>query len=141
MSGKKLNRIQIFTLLIGFVVLLLPLIIGHFNHNNFKNRLLENPIIVSGRITGFQKTYKRTDALNYFYEYNGNAYSTYASSSGKPSDYDGLRLLVLDRTFPVLINKDNPQEYSKLLVVPEDFEEYGLPFPDSLKWVLKYIKR
>ena len=141
MAGKKLNRIQIFTLIIGVFVLLLPLIIGHFNHNKFKKKLMENSIIVSGKITGFDKTYKRADALNYYFEYNGENYTTYSSSSGKPSDYDNIKLFVINRTFPVLINKNNPQEYSKLLVVPEDFQEYGLQFPDSLKWILKYIKR
>lgn len=141
MAGKKLNRIQIISLLIGFLVLVIPLIIGYINHNKFKKKLTENSIIVPGKITGFDKTYKRADALNYIFEYNGKTYTTYSSSSGNPSDYEDMKLFVFNRTFPVLINKNNPKKYSKLLVVPEDFQEFGLEFPDSLKWILKYIDR
>jgi hypothetical protein len=25
-----------------------------------------------------------------------------------------------------------------MLILPEDFEEFGYTFPDTLKWVLKY---
>lgn len=30
---------------------------------------------------------------------------------------------------------------SQLLIEPSDFKRYNLPFPDSLKWVLKYLKQ
>jgi len=141
MAGKKLNRIQIISLLIGFFVLAIPLIIGYINHNKFKKKLTENSIIVPGKITGFDKTYKRADALNYIFEYNKIEYKKVGNSNGKATDYEAVQKHVLYRTFPVLINKNNPKKYSKLLVVPEDFQEFGLEFPDSLKWILKYIDR
>jgi len=141
MTFKKLNRIQIFTLIIGVFVLLLPLIIGYFNNNMFKKKLMENSVIVSGKIMGFDKTYKRADALNYSFEYNRKVFNKAGNSNGKADDYEALFKNILNRTFPVLIIKNNPQEYSKLLIVPEDFEEYGLKFPDSLRWVLNYIDR
>ncbi len=141
MAGKRLNKIQIFTLLIGFFAIMLPLIIGHYKDYKFRKKLMEDSIIVSGNISGFDKTYKRADALKYDFEYNRKKYKKIGNSNGKSSDYEAIYKYVINRTFPVLINKINPQEYSKLLVVPEDFQEYGLPFPDSLKWILKYINR
>ncbi len=141
MVRKKLNKIQIFTLILGIFVLVVPLIIGHINNNKFKKKLMENPIIVSGKITGFDKTYKRADALNYDFEYNSKEYKKSGNSNGKASDYEALYKYIINKTFPVIINKINPQDYSKILVVPEDFQEYELQFPDSLKWLLKYIDR
>lgn len=141
MTRRKLNKIQIFSLIIGVFVIVLPLVIGHFNDKNYIKKMTEHPVIVSGEITGFTKVYKRTDALDFKFEYNRKNYSTYSSTSGKPSDYEKIHQIVMNKTFPVLINRVNPQKYSKILVVPEDFEEFGLKFPDSLKWVLQYIDR
>ena len=141
MAAKKLNKIQIFSLIIGAGLLVLPLIIGHFNQDKFRKKMMENSIIVSGKIIGFDKTYKKADALNYAFEYDRKVYKKVGNSNGKAKDYEALYKYVANRAFPILINKNNPQEYSKILVVPEDFQEYGLQFPDSLKWLLKYIDR
>ena len=41
---------------------------------------------------------------------------------------------------PVLYSCSDP-DFSQLLLLPEDFKEYDLPYPDSLMWLEKYIKK
>ena len=43
-----------------------------------------------------------------------------------------------NRYFPVMY--DPELESSQLLIEPSDFKIFDLPYPDSLKWVLGYIK-
>lgn len=43
-----------------------------------------------------------------------------------------------DKNFPVIY--DPKFGSSQLLIEPSNFERFNLPFPDSLKWVLKYLK-
>ena len=48
--------------------------------------------------------------------------------------------MLLKRQFPVIIEKDNPSN-GQLLIFSEDFEEFGLAYPDSLKWTDKLKKK
>jgi hypothetical protein len=43
----------------------------------------------------------------------------------------------LGRTFPVLVSRK--YNYSRLLITREDFADFSLPFPDSLKWVTPLV--
>jgi len=40
---------------------------------------------------------------------------------------------------PVLYPCSDP-DFGQLMLTPEDFEEYDLPYPDSLKWILPLIE-
>ena len=44
----------------------------------------------------------------------------------------------IGKSFPVIISTLTGQ--TELLVTPNQFKKYRLPFPDSLKWVLQYVK-
>jgi hypothetical protein len=44
------------------------------------------------------------------------------------------------KAFPVIYRKNWYGVEDMILIVPYDFEYYGHPFPDSLIWVLPYIK-
>jgi hypothetical protein len=43
--------------------------------------------------------------------------------------------------FPVVYQKHWWGYIEEILITPKDFEYYGYSFPDSQKWVLKYIRR
>jgi hypothetical protein len=47
---------------------------------------------------------------------------------------------MLYKTFPAAYNPGNPS-ISSLMILPKDFTRYGYQFPDSLKWVLQYVKK
>lgn len=127
--------------IIVIVALSTPFVCTRPKAAKFKNELIGNGILVQGTIVGFKKYYKLADALRYEFYIDGKKILTNGNSNGKSSDYSKLSKHVIGQTFPVLASPANPDKYSKILVVPEDFEEYGLSFPDSLKWVLKYIDR
>ncbi|MFO0322978.1 MAG: hypothetical protein ACK504_11200 [Bacteroidota bacterium] len=46
---------------------------------------------------------------------------------------------IVKKKFPVVYNCDNPKEYC-ILITKDNFEKYNIPFPDSLKWVNKYLE-
>ncbi len=56
------------------------------------------------------------------------------SSSFFADKYLKIQSAITGKSFPVILNKNNP-EISQMLITPEDFEFYGIHFPDSLKWV------
>ena len=53
--------------------------------------------------------------------------------------YDNCRSFIINKTFPVVYSPSNPS-VSSILITPNDFSNFGYPFPDSLKWVLHYFK-
>lgn len=41
---------------------------------------------------------------------------------------------LMHKGLPVAYEKGNPKN-SRLLIIPEDFQYFGIPFPDSLQWI------
>lgn len=57
-----------------------------------------------------------------------------------PNYYEfGFRYFLVGKNVPLLICKSNPK-YHDILLLPEDFKERNLVYPDSLKIYLKYLK-
>jgi hypothetical protein len=96
-------------------------------------QLKSNGVIVFGKIIdhGYSAKSPVLD-FKYSFLYKGKAYENWSSTRVNYS--------------PVFIGKTFPVRYSpkldigEMLITPRDFAKYGLPFPDSLKWVLPYVK-
>lgn len=106
-----------------------------------RNEIRGNPTIVVGQVQKLKKVYKDHDRFEYTFYFNNTLYSGWSKSNGKATDYSNLSGHLYNKFFPVLLSTKAPQKYSSILIVPEDFAEYGLKFPDSLRWVLTYIDR
>ncbi len=52
--------------------------------------------------------------------------------------FSNVKSFFLGKTFPI-VYKSNSADNSHLLIRPRDFEKFHLVFPDSLRWVLKYL--
>lgn len=52
-----------------------------------------------------------------------------------------MRNYLIGHTFPVLWEKGWLGYQGTMLITPKNFTTYGYEFPDSLRWVLKYINR
>lgn len=50
-----------------------------------------------------------------------------------------LKSKLIYHHFPVIYNKENPDE-NAILITPEDFESFAVPYPDSLNWVKSLIE-
>lgn len=75
--------------------------------------------------------------ISYKYELNGIEYDEYET---EPNIYkNGLKYFLIDRNVPLLICKSD-SKYREILLLPKDFEERNLTYPDSLRIYLKYLK-
>ncbi len=60
---------------------------------------------------------------------------------------DGIMMdSLVGKSFPILYDTTSrihpPLKFTNfLLIFPEDFKQFNLPFPDSLKWVLKFNRK
>ena len=107
------------------------MIIVYIMFSNY--RLVKHGILVNAKTTNWKSGASGSLNLGYAFVYNDD-------SIEGANVFEGLtdRSEFENRYFPVLY--DTTLGTTQLLIRPTDFEAYHLPFPDSLKWVLKYIK-
>lgn len=75
--------------------------------------------------------------ISYKYKINGIEYDEYDT---EPNIYKNeFRYFLIGRNVPLLVCKSN-HKYQEILLMPEDFKERNLPYPDSLKIYLEYLK-
>ena len=88
-----------------------------------------------GKIVGKQNDYRDNFYPVYRYTVANIEYSgTYSGSKSNSYwvDYEG-------KYFPVVYSTINPDK-SILLISPDDFDRFGIVFPDSLNWVKDKLK-
>lgn len=94
-----------------------------------------NKVISFTTIYKFSENGKHTcTALHYKYKVEGNGTEGELECSG--ISIKNVHYFV-DKTFPLIYSKKYPENHA-ILIFPDQFAEYDLPFPDSLHWVLKY---
>ena len=96
-------------------------------------RLESNGILLNARTTEWIMGANMSMDLKYEFYYEGRK----IIGSNATGNYRGNPLFV-NKYFPVIY--DLKYERSELLVQPANFKKYNLVFPDSLNWVLQYIK-
>ena len=75
--------------------------------------------------------------ISYRYKMNNIEYEEYET---EPNIYkDDLKYFLIGRNLPLLVCKSNPK-YREILLSPKEFEERNLPYPDSLRIYLEYLK-
>ena len=70
--------------------------------------------------------------INYTYRINGQVYNE--TRSINKTQLGPAPFYMVGRQFPIIYSPQH-LENSKLLVIPGDFNELGIPYPDSLNWV------
>ncbi|GAA3937230.1 hypothetical protein GCM10022209_35080 [Chitinophaga oryziterrae] len=80
--------------------------------------------------------------------YKGNlkfVYEFYIGNNKYRGDASGIALLnsagrdFVGKSFPIVYYSKDPN-ISKILIVPSDFKYCNREYPDSLNWVLEYLK-
>lgn len=94
--------------------------------------------IISCKVYDVGKTSKPPGYYAYFkYRINKKEYD---NRDKLPNIYRfGFRYFLIDKHVPLLICKSN-HKYHEILLMPEDFKERNLAYPDSLKIYLEYLK-
>jgi len=109
---------------------------------NASNSLKDNQILTIGTIEYFQgggRANAGRTVINGTYSINGirrNVSSVLFKSQiigQNPEKY------FIGKKFPVIYEKGSPN-HCIFLITPKHFAIYNRPFPDSLRWVLKYLK-
>lgn len=100
-----------------------------------KNEMEDYKQITIGKINDFGNGGSGTVTLHFTFTYNNKIYFSKRGSRiarVKYNYFDG-------KYFPVIFSSIDPDN-NKLLVFPDDFKSWEMPFPDSLNWVIQYQK-
>jgi len=100
---------------------------------NFVNEILEEPVMSTGVIKSIVFKAKK----GYYIEYDFNINGGMLSSSTYRSDIGSIRNIIVNKSFPVIYNKRH-NDKNEILFLPEDFKEFKMPYPDSLKWITEH---
>jgi hypothetical protein len=112
--------------------------ISNLNTSKSKAEILSNSLFVNGVVDGGEQKYKDAFRIKYHFIFLGKRYdqkqSEINNSSFFADKYLKMQNTLIGKSFPIIINKKKP-EMNQMLILPEDFEFYNIPFPDSLQWV------
>ncbi len=123
----------------GFLFLAFCLALYAYWHNSsYKREILQSKAFGKGYFTGEIKQGggKTSNGPWYacYYRVGDKDFSNYSQPVFRCRP---LGRSLFEHSFPVIYNTKKPGQ-SEVLVFPSDFEEFNLPFPDSLRWVLEY---
>ena len=110
-----------FILIISFIIVRITL----------QNDLKANGIIVNAKIIRVAIGGKGSGGFICTLSYNNEAKETSTPTTLKKGWYD-----MIGHTFPGMYSPKTGT--LEVLITPTDFEKFNIPFPDSLKWVIKY---
>ncbi len=122
----KSNKLSLLIVIILFVAVILIIKVREINLN-------KHGILLNAKTTEWVTGSKMSMDLRYEFYYNGKK----IIDNNATGNFRGNRNFE-DKYFPVMY--DSELGMSQLLITPADFEKYNIPFPDSLKWVLPYLK-
>ena len=117
---------------IGVIVVCCLLVVFIIARNNNQDDLKKNGILVSARITRVYFGGKSSGGFKCVFEYEGKEMELSSRSTIKRGVHD-----FVGKTFP---GKYSPNTNTlEILIAPDDFEKFSIPFPDSLQWVTRYL--
>ncbi len=130
--------------LICVVPIMLLIFFGYYQSKKFDKAIRTNSLVTIGKVYGYQNHRKQSQSLKFEFEFDGKTF--YASSScsddgwrNYEGSYNRLYPYIKGKFFPVFFSKDNPTEYSKILITKADFEKFDFVYPDSLQWIEKIL--
>ena len=133
LQNYNVPKIIWFFFLIGMLCIVLK---AFYNGSQLK----KHGIIVQGKIVKIKANFSTKGGaeciLNYEYSYGGINHLEIIGRSGVFNEY---KLDFIEKVFPVIVNPNTGE--SSLLVLKMNFEEYNIPFPDSLYWVEDRLKK
>jgi hypothetical protein len=135
MKSKKYIISLIILYLVGYIIYVYFFSIPKYN------RLKESYILGICYSYGYSSgtSYKNNPhSIYYKYKIDGKEYKgDIQLNSISTSD---LKSYLLFKTFPVAIDKKDYSN-SAALIEPARFKDFKLNFPDSLEWILSYVKK
>ncbi len=130
LKNKKVR--VVFFLMICAIILLLIFLHGR--------QMRENHLLTIGQIVKCDEGSgsRGNFGLNIHYQYHVNGKVLYGSRRHSYLRCDFGKFIV-GKSFPVVYRKYWFGYEENIMITPKDFEYYRHSFPDSLKWISKYI--
>ena len=100
------------------------------------SKLQKNMVLKAARVDSFWVQFKSQSCyVCYSFSYKEKIYNGESDLYGINCNQSGNYFI--KKAFGIAIDTANPKN-SLILITPNHFKKIGLPYPDSLKWVLKY---
>lgn len=96
-------------------------------------------IFTNGRVTECRFVLRSGGKISLEYEYKIGGILKYDSKLTNEITERNCNEHFIGKTFPVIYHPED-QSLSRMLFSPDDFEYIKTIFPDSLQWVVKYLK-
>ncbi len=109
----------------------------------FKKALIKNHKESVAKITEGSyggRGHSGTISLIFKFNVEGREIEGNAAFNSSELYYSDVEKFIVGKTFPVVYNPNSPHS-NHLLIRKKDFEQFNVPFPDSMKWVLQYFKK
>ncbi len=136
MKSSNRTKTRIFYTLI---ILLFLLFIGY---NRWNRRSIQTNHKLSSCLIDKVKTVGREQyvLIKYHFSVDGKIYYSSVSYSQQQMSFENSKLLE-NKNFPVAYNIRSYNVLSYILIFPNDYKDFNIPYPDSLNWVLPLIKK
>lgn len=135
MTSKQKNKIGAIALMAFCVGLVVWGLID-------RKKLQENHVLGVGQVNWISSGGRGNGGrvyIDFIIQVNGKKYK--GSSSYLDTDITPKGLgLMRGKTFPCIYHPSNPS-ISTLLILPKEFKKEGHNFPDSLNWLLPYLRK
>lgn len=124
-------------IVIALIVVAIVILLASYHGNQFR----KNHFMTTGVVIKCDHGGKGNFGPGIYYEYYiDNKWSGNGSRRAGELPY-GIGKVILGKSFPVAYQKYWYGYEEAILITPRDFELYGHPFPDSLKWILPLMKK
>lgn len=122
---------------IVFIIIVITAIIIYLYNIFYTKSLFNNFIIYPGKIIALTNLSKSSPRAEFIYSINGKIYS---GSEPHPNFRNfNDRYILIGKFFPVIVDSTDYKN-KKMLFDSLSFVQYGITYPDSLRWLNKYLK-
>lgn len=116
---------------IGFLILMLLIIAFFVARNRTQKELMSKGVIVNATIIMAVVGGRTEGGFRCAFNYKGERIELFTPSSVKRGRFD-----LVGKTFPAMYLPNTSTV--EILIKPQDFEKFNIPFPDSLRKFLSY---
>lgn len=141
---RKTSKKGMIIFIIGVIVFTcISFFVATYIDNKNRDSLLKNEGFTTALVTKIELTgHPVVSCIVWQIVIKGNTYTFHEDCSDKDISYDSL----IGKVFPAIYDTTSKHHYQisssdHILIFPNDFKQFNIPFPDSLKWVLKFNKK
>jgi hypothetical protein len=124
------------------IIIILVFVLIMFTWGWLRNKtLLKNHQLSVAKITNYSYNNGRGQSgisLYFTFELKGRIYESRTEFGYNNLSKEDAQAFFVGKFFPLMYNP-NHLENNQILITKKDFQHFNIPFPDSLKWTLKYL--